>query len=61
LQNYKKNGETFINQFFITPLRDATVHAKPVYYVGIQHEIKRPGPGQHHENVGWVYTFGSQS
>ena len=65
LLNYKKDGTTFINQFFITPLREDESNSngalrQPMYYIGIQHEVKSKDPGQHPDNVGWVYTFASQ-
>ena len=35
--NYKKNGETFMNQFFLTPLW--TEDGKVAYYLGVQAEV----------------------
>lgn len=57
LLNYRKDGSTFINQFFVTPLRSES--GKVVYFIGIQHEVATRAPGQGPENVGWVYTVGS--
>lgn len=56
LLNYRKDGSTFINQFFVTPLRSES--GKVVYFIGIQHEVATRAPGQSPENVGWVYTLG---
>lgn len=52
LLNYRKDGTTFVNQFFLTPLRleNGTV----AYYVGVQKEVeKAKGPSQDGENEGW--------
>jgi len=52
LLNYRKDGTTFINQFFISPLRleNGTV----AYYLGVQKEVdKAKGPSQDGENEGW--------
>ena len=57
LLNYKKDGTTFINQFFITPMRSES--GKVIYFIGIQHEVASHAPGQSPDNVGWVYTLGS--
>jgi len=54
LLNYKKDGSTFINQFFIMPLRDES--GTVVHYVGIQREAK-PGGKQEGENAGWRVWF----
>lgn len=59
LLNYKKDGTTFINQFFITPLRDEA--GATIYFIGVQHAVRSPGKGQHPENPGWTYTFASHS
>lgn len=60
LLNYKKDGTTFVNQFFISPLRGES-DGKPVYFIGVQHEVKSSAPGQQFSNEGWVYTFGSHT
>jgi PAS domain S-box-containing protein len=49
LLNYRKNGSTFLNQFFIMPLRDE--NKKVAYYVGVQREVL-PGKMEG-ENPGW--------
>lgn len=59
LLNYKKDGTTFINQFFISPLRDEA--GATIYFIGVQHAVRAPGKGQHPENPGWIYTFSSHS
>jgi len=49
LLNYRKNGSSFLNQFFIMPLRDEK--KKVAFYVGVQREVlqgEREG-----ENPGW--------
>ena len=57
LLNYKKDGTPFINQFYITPLRD--VEGKLCYFLGVQCEVSKRGPGQAPKNAGWVYAQGS--
>ena len=37
LLNYRKDGETFWNRFFIAPLRDS--EGKVTYYVGVQVDV----------------------
>jgi len=59
LLNYKKTGESFINQFFISPLRSQK-DGEVVYFIGVQHQVKEIGVGQQHENEGWVYTMGTR-
>mmetsp|Transcript_16587 Transcript_16587/g.37132 ORF Transcript_16587/g.37132 Transcript_16587/m.37132 type:complete len:179 (-) Transcript_16587:44-580(-) len=56
LLNYKKDGTAFNNQFFLAPLRDSD--ERTAYYIGVQCSVKRLGPGQAPENVGWVYAQG---
>jgi PAS domain S-box-containing protein len=56
LLNYRKDGTSFNNEFFLAPLVDE--HGKLQYFVGIQCSVKRLGPGQAPNNVGWVYAQG---
>ena len=56
LLNYKKDGTSFNNQFFLAPLRDAD--ERLAYYIGVQCSVKRLGPGRAPENMGWVYAQG---
>nr|AML77108.1 putative LOV domain-containing protein [Desmarestia viridis] len=56
LLNYKKDGSTFNNQFFLTPLFDA--EGTLAYFLGIQVQVKTGDKGQEPENPGWVYTMG---
>ena len=56
LLNYRKDGTSFNNEFFITPLYDE--NHKLQYFLGIQCSVKRLGPAQYPANVGWVYTQG---
>ena len=37
LLNYRKDGETFWNRFFIAPLRDS--EGAVTYYVGVQVDV----------------------
>mmetsp|Transcript_31468 Transcript_31468/g.46984 ORF Transcript_31468/g.46984 Transcript_31468/m.46984 type:complete len:180 (-) Transcript_31468:409-948(-) len=59
LMNYKKDGSKFINEFFISPLRDEK--QKTLYFIGVQVEVPKQGPGQAPKNPGWIYTVGSHS
>uniref|UniRef100_A0A7S2I3C2 PAS domain-containing protein n=1 Tax=Helicotheca tamesis TaxID=374047 RepID=A0A7S2I3C2_9STRA len=59
LLNYKKDGTKFINEFFISPLRDE--NQKLLYFIGVQVEVPKQGPGQAPSNPGWVYTVGNHS
>ena len=52
----RKDGSSFNNEFFLAPLFDD--NEKLQYFVGIQCSVKRLGPGQAPENVGWVYSQG---
>eukprot|EP00903_Cladosiphon_okamuranus_P020018 g18388.t1 len=56
LLNYKKDGTTFHNQFFLTPMFDA--EGTLAYFLGIQVQVKTAGPGQEPANPGWIYTMG---
>mmetsp|Transcript_3001 Transcript_3001/g.3144 ORF Transcript_3001/g.3144 Transcript_3001/m.3144 type:complete len:103 (-) Transcript_3001:252-560(-) len=57
LTNYKKNGEMFINQFFLCPLFDCDKQL--IYYLGVQAEVSKLSPGQQPDNPGWIYTLGN--
>jgi hypothetical protein len=48
LLNYKKNGEPFMNQFFICPLYDE--NKKLAYFLGAQAAVDSKSPGQQAEN-----------
>ncbi|CAM9332719.1 unnamed protein product, partial [Laminaria digitata] len=56
LLNYKKDGSTFHNQFFLTPLFDASGNL--AYFLGVQVHVRTPDSGQEPTNPGWVYTLG---
>jgi PAS domain S-box-containing protein len=56
LLNYRKDGSTFINEFFLSPLRNDA--GKVVYYIGVQCSVPAAGPGQAPKNSGWVYSQG---
>jgi len=65
LLNYRKDGSSFNNQFFIMPMysdednHDASSKPKTLqYYIGIQCSVERLAPAQHPKNVGWIYTQG---
>lgn len=51
LLNYKKDGTTFVNQFFLCPLFDED--DKIAYYVGVQAEANVIKANQEGENIGW--------
>lgn len=55
LLNYKKNGSTFINQFFISPLFGDD--GKVAFYIGVQQEVRSlfPYPGKDKENFGYNF------
>ena len=57
LLNYKKDGSTFVNEFFLTQLR--TPGQELAYFIGIQAAVPHEGPGQMPSNPGWVYTLGN--
>eukprot|EP00527_Entomoneis_sp_CCMP2396_P005855 CAMPEP_0198154146 /NCGR_PEP_ID=MMETSP1443-20131203/67458_1 /TAXON_ID=186043 /ORGANISM="Entomoneis sp., Strain CCMP2396" /LENGTH=182 /DNA_ID=CAMNT_0043820753 /DNA_START=102 /DNA_END=650 /DNA_ORIENTATION=- len=59
LLNYRKDGTTFVNEFFLAPLRDSK--GKVVYFIGVQCPVSKSGPGQMPQNVGWVYTQGNHA
>ncbi|KAG5176475.1 PAS domain-containing protein [Tribonema minus] len=42
LLNYRKDGTTFINQFNISPLRDA--NGRLAYFIGVQMEVEGESP-----------------
>lgn len=54
LLNYRKDGTSFFNEFFLAPLRDK--NKKLQYLIGVQCPVKKPGPGQAPSNAGYVYT-----
>ncbi|KAL7535796.1 hypothetical protein ACHAWF_005275 [Thalassiosira exigua] len=56
LLNYRKDGSSFNNEFFMMPLYDCDNRLQ--YFAGVQCSVKKLGPGQAPENVGWVYTQG---
>ncbi|CAM9823548.1 unnamed protein product, partial [Chrysoparadoxa australica] len=56
LLNYRKNGTTFVNQFFVSPLRNA--NGKVCYYLGVQVAVDKLASGQQPSNAGWVYSMG---
>mmetsp|Transcript_38724 Transcript_38724/g.116330 ORF Transcript_38724/g.116330 Transcript_38724/m.116330 type:complete len:166 (-) Transcript_38724:639-1136(-) len=57
LLNYRKDGTKFVNEFFLSPLRDN--NDQVLYFMGVQTEVPQMGPGQMPANPGWVYTQGS--
>eukprot|EP00545_Synedropsis_sp_CCMP1620_P012524 CAMPEP_0119003702 /NCGR_PEP_ID=MMETSP1176-20130426/719_1 /TAXON_ID=265551 /ORGANISM="Synedropsis recta cf, Strain CCMP1620" /LENGTH=174 /DNA_ID=CAMNT_0006955325 /DNA_START=135 /DNA_END=659 /DNA_ORIENTATION=- len=59
LLNYRKDGTSFANEFFLSPLRDQD--GKLLYYIGVQCPVDSLGPGQMPKNAGWVYTMGSHA
>lgn len=59
LLNYRKDGSTFINEFFISPLYDD--RKKLAYFIGVQCPVRKKGPGQMPSNSGWVYSQGNHA
>lgn len=59
LLNYKKDGTTFVNEFFLSPLRDD--EGKTLYFIGVQVQVPNAGPGQMPANPGWIYTQGNHA
>ena len=51
LLNYKKDGSTFMNQFFITPLFNDEGQVQ--YYLGVQKEVDKKTDKQDGKNPGW--------
>jgi len=56
LLNYRKDGTSFNNEFFLSPLRDND--GKLAYFIGVQCSVENLGPGQMPSNLGWVYGHG---
>lgn len=52
LLNYRKDGSSFNNEFFISPIRKASDETKILYYLGVQTSVPRLGPGQMPSNPG---------
>jgi hypothetical protein len=52
LLNYRKDGTSFCNEFFLAPLRDS--NKKLQYLIGVQCPVKQLGPGQAPSNPGYV-------
>lgn len=50
LLNYKKDGTSFNNEFFLSPLYGKDGKLK--YYIGVQCSVKKLGPGQAPANPG---------
>jgi len=59
LLNYRKDGTSFNNEFFLSPLYDKD--GKLVYFIGVQCSVPKLGEGQMPSNPGWVYTQGSHA
>ena len=58
LLNYRKDGSTFFNEFFLSPLRDDVKDGKKgevMYFIGVQCAVDRLGPGQMPSNKGYVH------
>ena len=51
--NYKKDGSTFLNQFFLMPMRDKD--GKLAYFIGVQKDVdpEKQGKNVQGENAGW--------
>ena len=62
LLNYRKNGSTFVNQFFLTPLFLDGEDGKEVgYYLGVQAEVAAKADGLDRENPAFkIYSYFSQ-
>lgn len=59
LLNYRKDGSSFVNEFFLTSLRSPDKDI--AYCIGIQVSVANKGPGQMPSNPGWVYTQGNHA
>jgi PAS domain S-box-containing protein len=57
LLNYRKDGTSFVNEFFMSPLRDES--SKVLYFIGVQCQVSKLGQGQMPSNPAWVYTQGN--
>jgi PAS domain S-box-containing protein len=56
LVNHRKDGTMFNNQLFTCPLYSASDKINPVYYLGVQAEVKDYKSGQNDLNIGWIYA-----
>ena len=52
LLNYRKDGSTFVNQFYLAPMFSRNDPSNVVYYIGVQCQVDRQGPGQMPANPG---------
>ena len=64
LLNYRKDGTSFCNEFFLAPLRSTTSNGKNnkqqqrlQYLIGIQCPVSHLGPGQAPSNPGYVLLY----
>jgi PAS domain S-box-containing protein len=57
LLNYRKDGTSFVNEFFLSPLRDE--NGKVLYFIGVQCQVPHLGQGQMPSNPAWIYTQGN--
>lgn len=55
LLNYRKDGSSFCNEFFLAPLRSSNANqTKLQYLIGVQCPVSKLGPGQAPKNTGYV-------
>lgn len=54
LLNYRKDGSSFVNQFFLTPLfEDSIQEGQVAYFLGVQAEVSKREPNHDKENPGF--------
>eukprot|EP00588_Corethron_pennatum_P007081 CAMPEP_0194294000 /NCGR_PEP_ID=MMETSP0169-20130528/49281_1 /TAXON_ID=218684 /ORGANISM="Corethron pennatum, Strain L29A3" /LENGTH=134 /DNA_ID=CAMNT_0039042701 /DNA_START=223 /DNA_END=627 /DNA_ORIENTATION=+ len=54
LLNYRRDGSSFVNEFFVSPLY--TEGGDVAYFIGVQCPVESAGNGQAPKNIGWVYS-----
>jgi len=63
LLNYRKNGSSFVNQFFLTPLfeekvTDGNDDVQVAYYLGVQAEVAKKEQNKDRENPGFkIFSY----
>lgn len=57
LLNYRKDGSTFVNQFFLAPLHSRDEPSKVVYHIGVQTCVPNNEPGQMIANPGKTHSI----
>ena len=60
LVNYRKDGSTFVNQFYLAPMYSKNDPSDTIYFIGVQCSVDRQGPGQMPANPGEFFLLGVQ-